>query len=169
MSFKKTLLTAGLLAASTFAAAIPITGNIGFAGDVNDTGSVLEFSNTITFGTSGTYAGLNGTSVATSDITYSPFYSVTNPLWTFTSGSNTYSFELSTLVDQSVGSFTLFSGTGTLSATGYDDTAGSWKYSDQGLTFSAQSAPVSEPASIALLGLGLAGLGFARRKQAKAA
>lgn len=170
MNFKNIVLTAGLLAASALASAAPITGQIGFAGDVTDTGSELQFTNTIAFATSGTYAGLDGNSVTTSNITYDPFYSVANPLWTFTVGLNTYSFELSSLVDQSVNGFTLFSGEGTLSATGFDDTDGTWKYSAQGLTFSAQSAPspVSEPATIALLGLGLAGLGIARRKQAKA-
>ena len=151
---------------------VPITGTIGFGGDVTDTGPDLQFANTISFAASGTYAGLNGIGVSMNDITYLPFYSVTNPLWSFTSGLNSYSFELLSLVDHSVSGFTLFSGTGTLSATGFDDTAGSWKYSSQGLTFSAQAEPTStqvpEPSTIALIGLGLAGLGFARRRQATA-
>jgi hypothetical protein len=46
---------------------------------------------------------------------------------------------------------------------GYTDTAGTWTYSQSGASFSSQSASVSEPGTIALLGLGLLGIGVASR------
>ena len=164
MNFKKIFLVMVLTTISFFVNAMPITGEIGFAGGVNDNGAELQFYGTTTFGASGTYAGLNGLSVAMSDITYVPFYSVSNPLWVFTSGFNTYSFELISLNDLSISGFALFSGLGVLSATGYDDTIGSWTYSDQGVTFSSQSSPINvvEPKTLVIFILGLIGICFFR-------
>lgn len=61
-------------------------------------------------------------------------------------------------------------GRGVLSGNGYDNTIYAWSLSlDRSLPifFSATSAPIPEPSIIALLGLGLVGMGVANRRKQK--
>jgi hypothetical protein len=102
-------------------------------------------------------------------------------IWSINSGGLLYSFTLTSMQvesgDQMTGCGTgyfgclVLSGNGYFSITdmygasvGYTDTVGSWVYSQSGASFSSQSsASVTEPGTIALLGLGLLGIGVASR------
>jgi hypothetical protein len=173
----KLLVKFAATAAMTFAAAgafaVPITGTVDFSGDVVVSGTTIMFpgDERVESGT-GTYAGVpNATPAAFTNFTYSPFAGPVAPLLTFTVGPNTYSFSLLSNVvfaDQGALGF-LLSGNGTLSATGFDNTPGTFFFSTQGnrQSFSAQLSPTSvpEPATLGLLGLGLLGMGLARRRR----
>ena len=86
------------------------------------------------------------------------------------SGGVTYSFAADnfTVASQS-DTFLNILGKGTLSATGFDDTAGSWSFTmtTQGSQFGWSSATVPEPGTILLFGLGLIGMGLSARGRAR--
>ncbi len=101
------------------------------------------------------------------DFTFDPSIAV-DPLWAFTFGGVIYSFAADSFsVDYQSDVFLSIIGTGTISATGYDDTAGDWSFTmtTQGSQFGWSSATVPEPGTILLFGLGIVGMGLSSRRR----
>jgi len=171
--------------------AIPITGNLSLSGTISMDGTsfvtATKFTSfeDVTVGgasaLSGAYVGTKGAAVTVTPFTWSPPTASTpiNPLWTFISGGNTYSFDLSVLhVDYASPTGLLLSGLGTAYITGpgldYTETTGTWDFSaqSQGLsTFTYSSTTVVPAASVpdggptaVMMGASLVGLGMIRRK-----
>jgi hypothetical protein len=156
-----------------------ITGGISFDGgytvDTGVLGTANAFSTfstvTVSPGPVGSYVGTAGQSVTMSPFSFASFSPVT-PLWTFTTGGNTYSFDLTVLsIDKHTSSTLELSGTGTLHITGFDDTASDWVFTANSLggTFSFSSSNGAVPdggATMLLLGATLSSLALIRRKHA---
>jgi hypothetical protein len=169
----------------------PISGSISFSGTTTIdttsfvTATMFKSFQSITVGApaalSGDYTGTSGAAVTMTPFIWVPPTASTplNPLWTFVSGGNTYSFDLSVLhEDYASPTGLLLSGLGTAHITGPGlsklDTTGNWDLSAQTLnlatfTFSSTTTiPSSIPdggSTVVLLGGSLIGLGFIGRKQ----
>lgn len=188
--FTSTLVGICLLIFTSTASAVAITGtiNIGGGSKVLSSGGYstgIDFNCGVTCGGSvnmfppptGDFAGLDGLSTNSGGLTlYSFLYSEIpqKVIWEVNYGGLLYNFTLASVqvVSGDSGNFStlVLSGTGYFNITntngssaGYTTTSGSWVYSQSGASFSSQSAAVSEPGTIALLGLGLVGIGVVNR------
>lgn len=176
---KLAVAAAALMLVAQVTKAVPVTGSIGFTGQASfDTSSagtaseVLSWYNTAVNGRQGSFTSLANNSPVT---IASPWqFATSTPISGFwTAGS--FSFELlsSWIVSQGPG-FVIVSGTGIVSASGYDDSYLSWSFSSQDptvsdnpaeWTFSASSKAVPDGATtLLLLGSAFSGIALIKRK-----
>ena len=165
------------------ASAVGITGEISLDGSytVNvanfNAGFATKFTSfsgvAVSAAPTGAYAGTAGSAVTHSGFKFDPFVGPIIPLWTFTSGGLTYSFDLVSMgIDFRNKKSIVMSGSGLAHITGFDDTVGNWLLSANtaGTTFSFSSTNASEEAvpeagaTLPLLGLAVMGLGLFRKK-----
>ena len=168
--------------ASPLAKANMITGSVGFGAlgvsiNTSTLATASTFSLTSPFVTteSGSYAVPEFTSVAFTGFSFNQAVSSVTPLWTFTVGGITYSFDatsVSSLYDATHRQWDI-SGSGIAMITGFDATPGSWtvnlSQTGAALVFDASEAsnvPLvpDSGSSVALLGGALLGLSFVARK-----
>jgi hypothetical protein len=103
------------------------------------------------------------------DFQFDPLPAAVDPLWAISG----FSFTLNSVdVIWQSGLFLMLNGSGYLSGAGFDDTPGTWSLTgnaagDELFNFSAGSAAIAvpEPGTLALFGLGLVGIGLARRRR----
>jgi len=171
------------------AAAIAISGKVDMVGSLNlNTTSLATATGVNSFGPAsviptpnGAFLGTAGSSVTFTPFNWSPPSTPVIPLWSFTSGGWTYTFNLGVIsfVSQN-SSFVNLAGSGILSITGlgspYDPTPGDWTFTitsagqDPDFRFGFVSSTAAVPdggMTVALLGLALVGVEGLRRKLMK--
>ncbi len=183
------LLLTAMSVSSVYAAPFYIDGAIQFggtatagSGETLATATSLDFDNELVTNATGSYAAdgiVNGTSAtfATLSLPLALGPISITPLWTVvgTVGPHTWTFDLLTIDffaqgTGALGEYVLIAGTGVghSSDTDFLSTSGEWTLSADSLgaaiSFSSTSV-VPEPATIALLGIGLLGLSSIRRRR----
>lgn len=175
-----TALVCGLSA--TPANAAFIDGSIAFFGFFTPTGSSdlatatgIDITNSFVFGATGDFAPANNAPATFVPLVFAPASNVPlTPFWTVNTAMITYTFDLTSLsLDMQTSTALNLSGSGTLMATGFEDTVGNWTFSGDSLgsffTFSSITAanptPIAEPVTLLLVGLGLTGIAMIRRKR----
>lgn len=178
-----------LLVLALAANANTITGSISFDGTADIVGgSIVSYTGPLGVGTApeviagsqtGAYASVPDlTPAAWSAFSFNPADSSVKPLWTFTIGLITYSFDATSVVVNFQNSTTLnISGTGIAHITGFDDTLGNWSATLTGggsdtFTFGADTGANGSPVPSAadggttaiLLGSALSGLALLRNR-----
>ena len=184
------VLLAGGLFLCEQAQAVPITGAIAFSGSATASGPSGGTPSTIHFidpwhslpGT-GSYTPVSmGTNTIFNDFAFigdgaaATLIGTDSPIWTFTIGATTYSFDLLTLTDGHVDAGSMgFSGTGIAHITGFDDTPASFALEGAGTGFdfilsSSTTATIPEGGNTAVLfAFGLAVIGIMTLRQKLAA
>jgi hypothetical protein len=177
-------------AAALMAAGLMTVQATGISGEVDMSGTVTlnntslgsasaatAFSSVTVGGApTGNYAGTFGSSVTWSGFSW-PSVVTVSPLWTFISGGNTFSFDLSSVaVVTQNNTFLNLLGSGTLKETGFANTSGSWSFTisnptggshaDFMFTFAnSQTAAVPDGGTtVILLGAAISGLALLRKK-----
>jgi hypothetical protein len=168
------------------AQAVPITGQIDLSGtataDSSDFLTAHEFESftgvTVGGAPSGTYAGVADSQAVSmpNPVVFAPTPLPVSPLWTFTIGTTTYDFNLTslTVAPGTTANSIQLDGSGTLQVTGYDDTPGTWilnasTFGSDTFTFESSNAAAGVPdggTTVLLLGVSLTSLALIRRRLA---
>jgi hypothetical protein len=181
------ILAGGLLLCQQTQAA-PITGAIEFFGSASASGpsgppDTIHFTNPWhTLAATGSYAVvLTGTDTTFNDFTFigdgtaATLIGTDSPIWTFTVGPTTYSFDLNALTNGHVDAGSMaFTGTGIAHITGFDATPASFALQGAGTGFdftlsSSTTATIPEGSTTVLLVLGLVLVGIVTLRQKLAA
>ena len=158
-----------LLSAPISAWSTPITGELAYGGVATMLGCTIEFLDAFAIGT--------GDLAHISDIDHEQL-TIPKPgdalapsgrLWTdVLDAQNFFTLDSATRTDTGAGSITL-AGVGVMSLRGFSDTIFDWSLSfdatDGAFFFSAAHASVPEPGTLALFSIGLAAIGWSRRRR----